>query len=225
MQKIKLYNDYGQKRIFECERIANGEYGIIYKASSDSCVKIFENIYQKYDLNCLKTIQTLSLESFYKIIEFLYHINGTFAGYLMTYYKSEEIDILTMPVEYTIENLKVLLEDIKTLSRNHIYAKDLGSHNVILNSNRIIVIDIDLYTFKHDIPTYNIYVSNKAIVFNIFKGLYDWSYYYYQHKEDIENIRTSTKEFFQSFNFDSVAKTLTKYKYPIDYLSSIKRKS
>ena len=66
-------------------------------------------------------------------------------GYLSEYYLKEDIDILTMPVDYTFDNLCSLYDSFVLLSEHNIRVSDACPQNVILNNNGITIIDTDFY--------------------------------------------------------------------------------
>ena len=63
----------------------------------------------------------------------------------MKYYDSEDIDVLTMPMSYILDNFYDLFESVTKLSDKNILIQDLHDGNVITNKNQIIVIDADMY--------------------------------------------------------------------------------
>ena len=115
----------------------------VYKTSDSECLKIFTNPFD--DLDMFKTLAKLDVDNFYKITKLLYDKDNNFIAYTAKFYQKEDIDILTMPIDYTIENMKRLYIVSDMLSDNKIEIEDLHHENVILNSKDIIIIDADRY--------------------------------------------------------------------------------
>ena len=119
--------------------IKHGLYGIVYKIGKDKCLKYITND-SKSNPEVIEEIMKLDLESFYKIYKLLYDRDGYFSGYTMKYYYSEDIDILIMPTDYTLDNFARIERDVKKISEKNILVDDLHIENVILNRNEFIII-------------------------------------------------------------------------------------
>ena len=108
------------------------------------------------------------------------------------------------------------------LSKAKIYAFDCDSHNVIMNSKNITVIDTDIYYFRKEDNKNKIYEDNYEILLNLFKSLY---------YEKIKLLGFSNKDIVDLLDYlfdehkqlNSVEKKLIKYKYPIDYVNDFYR--
>lgn len=207
--------------------IDEGEYGRVYLTSDNKCLKIFKQSISRKDNNsffneeAFKRIKELNLKNFYKIYDIYYNRSLTkTSGYLSEYYQSEDIDILTMPVDYTFNNLCILYDSFCSLAENNIYTNDVSPRNVILNSNGITVIDTDMYYMNYKSDNRMVYHNNLYDLGELFSGLYINSL----KKEDpAERCRIIEKiqELFipvGTFGVEPVIKKLVKYKYPIDYL-------
>lgn len=220
--KQEFYNQDGKKVCYSCDKlIGKGAQGKIYKIDNDKCLKHYYTGSScfRYDVDIFNKIMELDLDNFYKIYELLFEVNGLFKGYVMKYYEKNKIDILTMPVDYTIDNFLKLYDSVKKLSDASILVNDLGIGNVILNDKYITVIDVDLYSFKYSILNSEIFDVNSYILYKLFISLY-WNSYCKHHLSlEYEYDRDMIKNLFM-FDEDkeSVCRKLSRYKYPIDYL-------
>ena len=191
-----------------------GLYGVVYKIGKDKCLKHITND-SRSNSEVIEEIMKLDLESFYKIYKLLYDRDGYFSGYTMKYYDGEDIDILLMPTDYTLDNFAKMERDIKKISEKNIFVDDLHTENVILNRNELIVIDVDNYTFS---TNENLLNSNITEVYRLFKELYIESMIK-NYSETVDELRV-IRQLFKSNN--NIYDELKGYKYPIDY---IKKKS
>ena len=162
----------------------------------------------------LKIIKDLKLDNFYEIKDLLYDKNNLFIGYIMKYYENMNIDILTMPVDYTLDNLYFLRKSINILSDNNILAGDLRYDNVILNEDKIIVIDADEYILNNFYSFEKLRDSNLFFLNTLFTSIYTESCKIYHNDIDLNKINY----LFNMSDSNNIHKSLKKYKYPIDYL-------
>ena len=211
-----FYDEDGNKLLLYLNRgiINYGEYGIVYKLSEDKCIKYVTNDSSAHP-EVLKKIMDMDLKSFYKIYKLLHDKYDYFAGYIMKYYNSEEIDITTMPVSYTLDNFRDICYDTTKLSDSKIYMKDTHMDNVIINRDKTIIIDADNFHF-----TDNEYLQkmNMERIYNLFIEMYIDHIHKY-HKPTMDELRVIRRLFNETKN---IYDELSGYKYPIDY---IKKKS
>ena len=219
---VTLYNENNEMKKYNIDHFCSeGECGYVYRIDDDKCLKLFSEFYM-FELDVMKGIRELQLDSFYKIYDLLFDGHKRFNGYTMEYYKPENINILTMPTYYTLDNLFRIYRDFKRLSKAMIYAYDCDSHNVIMDSKNITVIDADIYYFRKDDDKNIIFKDNYAILLNLFKSLY---------REQIRLLGFSCKDiedlldylFDEHKQLNNVEKKLIKYKYPIDYVNDFYR--
>ena len=227
-----LYNEDKKKitiRTNEDNFIDKGLYGSVYRTSALTCAKVYRNSPSPIEVNpkILKTIRELSLKNFYEIYDLLYTKNDKFKGYLMKYYDKFDIDILTTPTDYTLDNLYILRDSILKLTSSNIWTFDLHTDNVILGESTITVIDADLYTFNSSYTAKGLEVKNIKAVNNLFFNLYidamsknHKEYSSPTTNEAIHNLFSGITE----EKTHSMTKKLMKYKYPIDYLKAINNK-
>lgn len=202
-------------------RIGGEACGLVYKLDGNECFKKFRSKSMRVDKAALVLIQELGLENFCKIKRFLYNESKTIIGYLMEYYKNEDIDILDMPMEYTIDNLCKLYHSIIKLSQNNIFISDMHTGNIIMNSNEIIVIDYDLYVLNGYFTGPILEYKNIEALKYLFKGIYKEALVEFHKEYDTEKNRSlidGTFELWTEEGLNKTCKKLTRYKYPIDYI-------
>lgn len=221
-----LYNDKRERIIYNSEnRIGEGYYGYVYLLSSSLCIKVFKKRKQNYDRETFTLIRDLHLKNFYNIKSLLYTSSGNFGGYTMEYYDKEDINILTMPSDYTLYNLFNIYSSIEELSKLGIFVEDLHTGNVVLNSKDITVIDTDLY---HKVDDDKVAIHNCFLVEDLFRDLYleALNRYCIESNNTTNNINKEYNLFKvddlflynRNDGFNKTIKRLCKYKYPIDYI-------
>ncbi len=223
MIKFNFYDENGEKNInYTVDKSINGgNCGRIFKLDENTLLKYF--IRGEYDEAAFKTIMNMNLDNFYKIYKLLYNSEGKFVGYTMKSYKDENIDILTMPTDYTLDNLIKLSNSVKRLSDNNILINDMREGNSVMDSNNITIIDIDLYKKVNNIDIYDLSNLNKKYLFHLFAGLYFKSLCTYHDAFKSDNLVIDS--LFNGENDTSdICKRLVKYKYPIDYIYECRKK-
>ena len=210
----KLYTEDGDIFIYNLkERIGSGGDGKIYLLNNDNCLKIFRSPHFEYARNIIDIISNLNMDGIYRIYNLLYNNKREFIGYEMKYYQKEDIDILTMPIDYTIDNLIKLYNLADIFGKYNIVMHDLLCINIILNSDGITVIDADGYYFDK----YGTKSHNKSNVNSLFRDLYKKSLEY-NHNIISRDLTDNINDLFAGGNVERTYKKLIKYKYPIDYL-------
>lgn len=203
-----------------------GCFGKIYLVEKDKCLKKFnEPIHRKdkktFDEDIYNLIKGLKLSNIYVLHDLYYNKYLTMIlGYLTKYYEKEDINILTMPVAYTLNNLCSLYESFKILSEHNIYTNDVHMGNIIVNSKSITIIDTDLFYKDDYVSSEKIFDFNISILGTMFVELYISCI---NSKDKYERIRLAEKilKLFlmnSEYGVEPVIKKLCKYKYPIDYL-------
>ena len=202
------------------------EYGRVYLTSNNKCLKIFkQSIFRKdkmsFDEDVFNIIRKLKPKNIYTLGDLYYNKSLTrILGYLSEYYSKEDINILTMPVDYTFDNLCSLYDSFVLLSEYNIRISDTCSQNVILNNSGITIIDTDFYYIDANSNKLAIKKSNIYDLGELFSWIYMNSL-----KETDFNKRSSMIDKIEklfipigTFGVEPVIKKLIKYKYPIDYL-------
>lgn len=206
--------------------IDEGEYGRVYLTSGNKCLKIFkQSISRKdkmsFDEDAFNIIRELKPKNIYTLGDLYYNRTLTrILGYLSEYYSKEDINILTMPVDYTFDSICSLYDSFILLSEHNIHVSDACPQNVILNNEGITIVDTDFYYIDTN--------SNKSAIkkSNIYDlgELFSWIYMNSLKETDFNKrsamIDKIEKLFMPigTFGVEPVIKKLAKYKYPIDYL-------
>ena len=228
---MKVIDDrLGKIRLYDKQLLGSGCYGKVYKNGNDKCFKLCkgENFGDDF-IYIYDVIKDNNLKGFYKLISLLYS-NSKDArkkespiGYEYQYVEKEDIDILTMPIEYTIDNLDVLYNSIVILTKNKIRCLDFQESNVIINSNNITAIDTDLYYGKYNdtmLAKWNVYDLEL-----LFQYLYEDAMDKYHKGEYSNEVKQLLSSLFMVYDYDGVYGTYRKlkgYKYPIEYVNKLK---
>lgn len=237
---MEAYTIEGKKCDFNTDTLfKQGFFGKVYLTDDNKCLKVFKEPLIRgttfdFEEDTYNEIRKLKLNNFYELYDLYYNKELTqILGYLSKYYQNENIDILTMPTDYTLNNLCQLYNSFEKLSEHNIFTNDIHSGNVIINSKEIVVIDTDLY-YKSGLveeePTLNI-LKEKSILNENISNLSDLfidiylsslSKHSFYGKYDRVDISEKIQRLFTSMNItngvDPVIKRLIKHKYPIDYL-------
>lgn len=221
-----LYTDEGKRKKYDTTSLIGcGHYGDVYKLPNEECIKIYKGKNLNIDKEILIQIKNLLLDNYYEIYDLLYTKSSLLKGYTMKYYQNEDIDILTMPVEYTLDNLFKLSRSVEKLTENQIFISDMHTGNIIVNSSKITVIDTDLYTFNRFLDYSKLKTKNISALECLFREIYLEAVNKY-HKEYIGyDTSQMVKELFRPHNYnipENTCKKLSKFKYPIDYIKTRK---
>ena len=206
--------------------IDEGEYGRVYLTSDNKCLKIFkQSISRKdkmsFDEDVFNIIRKLKPKNIYTLGDLYYNKSLTrILGYLSEYYSKEDINILTMPVDYTFDSLCSLYNSFILLSEYNIHVSDACPQNVILNNNGITIIDTDFYYIDANSNKLAIKKSNIYDLGELFSWIYMNSLKETDFNKRSAMIDKIEKLFIPigTFGVEPVIKKLAKYKYPIDYL-------
>ena len=228
---MKVIDDrLGKIRLYDKQLLGSGCYGKVYKSGNDKCFKLCKGEYFSDDfINIYNVIKDNNLPGFYKLISLLYS-NSKDArkkknpiGYEYQYIKKEDVDILTMPIDYTIDNLDVLYNSIIILTKNNIRCLDFQAGNIIMNSNSITAIDTDLYYGKYNgtmLAKWNVYDLEL-----LFQYLYEDAIDKYHKGEYSKEVKQLLYSLFMIYDYDGaygVYRKLKSYKYPIEYVNKLK---
>lgn len=161
----------------------------------------------------------MGLKNFYTVYKMLYDSYHDFVAYTMKYYDSEDIDVLTMPMSYILDNFYDLFESVTKLSDKNILIQDLHDGNVITNKNQIIVIDADMYDILKNPSKNEAIRANYKKLCYLFRDLFINAISTY-HIElfDVGLIINSLFDYRRDTT--SIYRKLKSYKYPIDYITS-----
>ncbi len=152
--RLKLYNDSNNKvsiNVDEKNKIGNGIYATVYLINGYAFKK-FKCPLSRLEKRAFFTIKDIEHPNLYKVKDIFYDSNTLewLVAYSMKYYVNDNVNILTMPTEYTLDNLSDLRELAIILANKHISISDLHTGNVIMQNDRIILIDRDSDYFSND---------------------------------------------------------------------------
>lgn len=206
--------------------IGEGEYGRVYLTSDNKCLKIFkESISRKdkmsLDEDVFNIIRELKPKNIYTLGDLYYNKSLTrILGYLSEYYSKEDINVLTMPVDYTFDSLCSIYNSFVLLSEHNIWVSDVGQQNVILNNNGITIIDTDFYYINTYRNKSAIKQSNMYALRELFTCIYINSLTEVDAGKRVRMADKIERLFMpvDTFGVEPIIKKLIKYKYPIDYL-------
>ena len=198
--------------------INSGTFGNIYRINSSKCFKEICTWDGIPDRDAFNKIAEMKLNNFCRIYKILYSSLGYINGYVMKYYESEEMDLLTMPTEYIIDNFIDMWKSVLKLSKNRIRIRDLHTGNVILNDYGMTIIDMDRYLSDESSDIDTLIRMNKETLYELFSDLFRNSLisYYMDDLYDIEYLLYDLFDVEDEYN--QVCKRLLRYKYPYDYL-------
>ena len=228
---MKVIDDrLGKIRLYDKQFLGSGCYGKVYKGSNDKCFKLCKSKSLGDDfINIYDVIKDNNLQGFCKLISLLYS-NSKDArkkknpiGYEYQYMEKEDIDILTMPIDYTIDNLDVLYNSIAILTKNNIRCIDLQEGNVIMNCNSITALDIDLYCGMYEaerLEKYNVYDLELLFQY-LYKDAMD-KYHKGEYSNEVKQLLSSLFMIYECNGIDNVYRKLKSYKYPIEYVNKLK---
>ena len=224
----EFYLKDGSKVTYEINESIKSKSGLcntMYRLidNDSECIKLFynsENIKNENpiaDMKAFETLMNMDLDNFYKIYNLLYNNTSEkeLMGYIMKYYNRENINILDMPMEYLLDNFNKLCETVLKISKKGIAMNDLHAGNIILNSQEMVIIDGDGYTFFNAL----VKCDNKKALYNAFRDilLMALSNYYKSIDDKHLYIRGINKLFCTGNGTKEITKRLGRYKKPIDY--------
>ena len=223
---VSFYDEDGNIRTYTLEYLDEGTLSKVYKISDTECLKIFNEEYLSiYDIKALKRLRDFKLDDFYCILVFLFGADSVFRSYTMKFCREEDINILTMPTSYTLDNLYRLFNSFNTLSKEGIYVDDVGSNNVIMDEKNITVIDADLFSYGtgHEKKSF-IAKKNYRLLLYLFSDIF------FRELRKLKGMNGGMISdmlydlFDVNKNIGNVEKRLIKYKYPIDYFKGVSKK-
>lgn len=215
---IRLYDKEGKKYLYNVNKsIGIGSTAIVYKISDDICLKYISNDCA-IDYSIISKIMNMNLDNFYKIYKLLFNYNGYFSGYLMQYYKDEDVNILTMPTDYTLDNFYKIYSSIKKINDSKIFIRDLHDGNIIMNKDKITIIDIDFYDCEYETSDDNVEKNNYSALMTLFEDIYRNALIKNKSFITSEDLNAITYLFSPKEDINMVYKKIKEYKYPIDYI-------
>lgn len=206
--------------------IGSGDFGKTFLTSDNKCLKVFDRYPIRKEDNAIfnedvfNIIKKIKPQNFYTLYELYFNRTLTkIVAYLSKYYPKEDINILTMPVDYTFDNLYALYRSFSLLAEHNICVCDTSDSNVILSSNTITVIDTDMYYISKS-EEQHVLENNMYNLGDLFTWLYVNSLTEIDAKKRVQMVAKIRDLFIPvgTLGIEPVIKKLIKYKYPIDYL-------
>ena len=164
---MKYYNNNGKEVNFTTTSMINntGCFGNIYKVAEDDnvCLKeikdvdlstltIFDSIPTVISEDIFNYFRDFNDPNFCKLYDLLYNKDKKVVAYTMKYYKSAIDNILSMPVDYLVENFSAIYDAMDRLAKDLVLVVDLHNRNMILTSDNIVVVDFDKYRREESKP-------------------------------------------------------------------------
>lgn len=153
--ELNLFNNINQRKSFiltEDNFIGKGSVGLVYR-NEDRCFKHLK-WYNRWQVNTIvKMLENLKLieHSCLCKLHDLYYVKEnditSLVGYEMDYYDANDLNILHSSIDYILDNFHDLIILVSEITKKGISIEDLHYGNVILQANRIVVIDVDNYHF------------------------------------------------------------------------------
>lgn len=231
-KKTNYYTLYKEKitktslEINESDYISSGCFGSVF-FYKDGCIKVAKCLIPKTTISILEELKKITHPNLYRIRNFYYNSMDESAyakAYDMDYYLSDSINILTMPIDYILDNMNDLCKLACKMASYSILMTDTHEENVILQKNRMILIDADRWVMDlYD--SYDLKIENYSAIVHLLCRLY------YQALIDLGKIdKRSYGCNYNDYNrvlnqlerisIEEVLKEHQGFKYPIDYIDT-----
>lgn len=196
----------------------------VYKTDDGRCLKVFRVCGNVPELTLDKKIQSLDLDNFFKIEQYLFDKSGNYRAFLMPFYKSISDDILLRYSDYISDNFSFIFNSFDKLANERIETWDSGYENTIFSDNKIIIIDSERYCERRKDDVQEIKNRNYMDAC--------WILYYTLMKSAMKNSEFCDIPFLTWYNWFNTMESdgrelcseLSGYKYPIEYLRKVKKK-
>lgn len=164
---MKYYDKDGKEISFTTTSKINnvGCFGNIYKVAEDDniCLKeikdidpstltIFDSLPTVISEDIFNYFRNFNDPNFCMLYDLLYNKDKKVVAYTMKYYKSAIDNILSMPVDYLVENFSAIYDAMDRLAKDLVLVVDLHNRNMILTSDNIVVVDFDKYRREESKP-------------------------------------------------------------------------
>ena len=233
-----LYDYEGNEHEFDLsDKIGNGFCGEVYRYDSEfvlkkyrescpNCLKLKRNIYEAIkEINSPHVVEIINLLYTNKIGNSnspLFGLrNKSISGYMCKYIKPDKIDILSIPTEYLLYNINELNKVFTEFSNRNIRAIDVKVENVVMQNDKIVLIDLDLFR-KGMLRDKRIERLNQIDLLHLFRDMVSDSIFDCEYNidflESIEKIFDLSKFTKETDLILEITKQFQKYKYPVDYI-------
>ena len=231
---MTYYNSNGEKREYtNLKPFDSGDCGQLFSYDNDKLLKIYferthkDNRIKQYVYEVAKEMNNSHLIN---ISELLYNEKPNdldtqiVQAYTCEYIKKDDVDILTTPTEYLLENIHELDKIFKYFTSKKIVVDDVKPANTILQKDKIVLIDIDCFR-KVSYEDYILSYINEQTIPTLLEGIFLECY----AKHNIQNIKEASKfeiaihDLFWYINslpeenrIKTIDELFKKYKYPVD---------
>lgn len=240
-----FYDCYGNEYEFDLSnKVGNGNCGEIYRYDSEWVLKYY------YDTCCddyrlrkgiYDIIQEIKSPYIAEVKDLLFKekINDDVSdldfffdkhvidAYTCRYIRPDNIDILTTSTDYLVDNMNELSKLFFEFAKYDIGTFDVKPDNAIVQSDKIVLIDLDLFKKSRVSGDELEEMNQKRLLHFIRCLLMDCMLAYGYHRDLI----SSMNYMFRNIRYNSganvvleVAKEFQKYKYPIDCIKEYKKK-
>ena len=230
---MEFYDKDGNIVHYEGEKLPRkSSRSDFYKIDENTWLKVFKFIPKNniWDIDAFMTLMEINHDNFYNVYDLLYYYgtgndeglnDGNYVkAYPMSSYKQDVHNILSMPTEYFLDNLSDLYELTKIISQKSIRMYDLHDGNIILNKDKMVIVDADYY-HRYEPPfvfNYNkkdLFAALRSIMLQALK--YDYGFGDSRHR--LARVRVIDNIFDYSNNPTTIRSMIRSYKRPIDYIN------
>lgn len=186
---MKYYTKEGREVSFSLSEKINdtGCYGNIYRVVEDDniCLKELKDVEPKKPLTIFDDTPTVISEdifnyfkdfndpNFCKLYDLLYDKDKKIIAYTMKYYKSAIDNILSMPVDYLVDNFSAIYDAMDKLAKDLVLVVDLHNRNMILTDDKIVLVDFDKYR-REDSKPYDVILDiNTSALYYAFSKMFN----------------------------------------------------
>ena len=203
-----------------------------YEIDENTLLKVFISFLSRniWDIDVFKRLMEINHDNFYQIYKLLYYLckgkdkelyDGECVHACLIQSQKQDVDnILEMPIEYFLDNFSDLYELTKIISQMHIRMYDLHGGNIILNRDKMVIIDADYYygydsPFVFDYNKKDLFTALRGIMLETLKDNYNFS----NPHDRLARVRVIDNIFNYSNNPTLVKSMMRSYKKPIDYIN------
>lgn len=211
----------------ENDYISSGCFGNVF-SYNDGCIKIATCLIPYPTVAMLDELRNIIHPNLYKIRHFYYNSTDESAfvkAYDMDYYLPDDIDILTMPIDYILDNFNDLCDLACKLASHSIIMADTHEGNVILQKNNMILIDADRWIRIDDLDNDELKLDNYRAIVHLLCRLY------YSALENlgkvsknsygqVDNDYNRALKQLENISIENLLKEHQEFKYPIDYIEA-----
>lgn len=224
---MKFYDYYGQVHNYDLSDKINHNQGLcgeVYRCDSQWLLKKYRD-HCSSDLRLSKDLydvmKEIDSEHLVEIRDLLFQEKREsemtpIDAYTCRYVQPYADDILLMPTDYLTYNMNELSKVFTKFSECSIRVDDVKGENAIMQKDKIVLIDIDLF-YKVMMNKGELDNLNQLDLLKLFKEMLSSCVYEYEHNLAFLN---SISEIFEgSSRVLDVIQKFQSYKYPVDYIN------